>query len=61
VGAVGTNSKKLITAAAQNQFLAVGLAQYHAAIEEIANRKSISEIGLVRLWRLCHGLPHVRC
>jgi hypothetical protein len=61
VGAVGTNSKKLITAAAQNQFLAVGLAQYHAAIEEIANRKSISEIGLVRLWCLCHGLPHVRC
>jgi hypothetical protein len=61
VGAVSTNSKKLITAAAQNQFLAVGLAQYHAAIEEIANRKSISEIGLVRLWCLCHGLPHVRC
>jgi hypothetical protein len=57
VGAVGTNSEKLITAAAQNQFLAVGLAQYHAAIEEITNRKSISEIRLVRLWCLCHDLP----
>src|SRR5438477_12943418 len=57
---MGTNSKKLITAAAQNQFLAVGLAQYHAAIEEIANRKSISDIGLVCLWCLCHDLPPVQ-
>src|SRR6266699_746683 len=54
---MGTNSKKLITAAAQNQFLAVSLAQYHAAVEELANRKSISEIGPVRLWCLCHDLP----
>jgi hypothetical protein len=54
---VGTDSKKLITAPAQKHFLAVGLAQYHAAIEEIANRKSISEIWLVRLWCLCHDLP----
>jgi MFS family permease len=35
----------------------IGLAQYHAALEEIANRKSISEVGLVRLWCLCHDLP----
>jgi hypothetical protein len=57
VGAVGADSKDLITAAGQNQFFAVGLARYHAAIAEIANRKSISEIRFVRLWCLCHDLP----
>jgi hypothetical protein len=58
VGAVGADGKDLITATSQNQFFAVGLARYHAAIAEIANRKSISEIGFVRLrWCLCHDLP----
>src|SRR5216683_5398113 len=57
VGAVGADGKDLITAAGQNQFFAVGLARYHAAIAEIANRKSISEIGFVRLWCLCHDFP----
>jgi hypothetical protein len=52
VGAVGADGKDLITATSQNQFFAVGLARYHAAIAEIANRKSISEIGFVRLWCL---------
>ena len=42
---------------AQKQFFAVGLARHHAAIAEIANHKSISEIGFVRLWCLCHDLP----
>jgi hypothetical protein len=54
---VGANGKEFITAAAQNQFFAVGLARYHAAVAEIANRKSISAIGFVRLWCLCHDLP----
>jgi hypothetical protein len=31
VGAVGANGKEFITAAAQNQFFAVGLARYDAA------------------------------
>jgi hypothetical protein len=57
VGAVAANGKDLITAAGQNQFFAVGLARYHAAIAEIANRKSISEIRVVRLWYLGHDLP----
>jgi hypothetical protein len=57
VGAVGADSKEFITAADQNQFFAVDLARYHAAIAEIANRKSIFEIGFVRLWCLCHDLP----
>ena len=57
MGAVGADGKELITAAGQNQFFAVGLARYHAAIAEIANRKSISEIGFVRLWCVCHDLP----
>jgi hypothetical protein len=57
VGAVGANGEEFITAAAQNQVSAVDLARYHAAIAEIANRKSISEIGFVRLWCLCHDLP----
>jgi hypothetical protein len=54
---VGPEGKDLITAADQNQFFAVGLARYHAAIAEIVDRKSISEIGFVRLWCLCHDLP----
>jgi hypothetical protein len=49
---VAADGKELITAARQNYLFAVGLAQYHAAIAEIANRKSISEIGFVRLWCL---------
>jgi hypothetical protein len=49
VGAVGADGKDFITAAGQNQFFAVGLARYYASIAEIANRKSISEIGFVRL------------
>jgi hypothetical protein len=57
VGAVGADGKDLITAAGRNQFFAGGMARYHAAIAEIANRKSISEIGFVRLWCLCHDLP----
>jgi len=57
VGAVGADGKDLITAASQNHFFAVGLPQYHAAIAEIANWKSISEIGFVRPCRLCHDLP----
>jgi hypothetical protein len=57
VGAVGADGKDLITAAGQNQFFAVGMARYHAAIAEIANQKSISEIGFVRLWCLRHDLP----
>jgi hypothetical protein len=51
---VGADGKDLFTAASQNQFFAVGLARYHAAFAEIANRKSISEIGFVCL---CHDLP----
>jgi hypothetical protein len=47
--AVGGNGKEFITAADQNQFFAVGLARYHAAIAEIANRNSSSEIGFVCL------------
>jgi hypothetical protein len=54
---VGGDGKDLVTAAGQNQFFAVGMARDHAAIAEIANRKSISEIGFVRLWCLCHDLP----
>jgi len=55
VGAVSANGKEFTTVAAQNQFFAVGLARYAAAIEEIANRKSTSEIGFARLW--CLFLP----
>src|SRR5258707_9461190 len=54
MGAVGADGKDFITAAGQNQVFAVGLARYHAALAEIANRKSISEIGFVRLWCFCH-------
>jgi hypothetical protein len=57
VGAVSTDGKDLIAAAGQNYFFAADLARYHAAIGEIANRKSISEIGFVRLWCPCHDLP----
>jgi hypothetical protein len=57
MGTVGGNGKELITAASQNQFLAVGLARYHAAIAEVANWKSISEIGFVCLCCLCHDFP----
>jgi hypothetical protein len=52
VGAVGADGKDLITAAGQNQFFAVGLTRYQAAIAEIANRDSISEIEFVRRWCL---------
>jgi hypothetical protein len=57
VGAVGADGKEFITAANQNQFFAVCLARYHAPVAQIANWKSISEIGFVRLWCLCHDLP----
>jgi hypothetical protein len=53
---VCADGKDLITAAGQNQFFAVGLARYHAAIAEIADRKPISEVGFVRLCCLCHDL-----
>jgi hypothetical protein len=49
---VAADGKELITAARQNYLFAGGLARHHAAIVEIANRKSISEIGFVRLWFL---------
>jgi hypothetical protein len=60
VGAVGGDGKDLITAAGQNHFFAVGLARYQAAIADIANRKSVSEIGFVRVWCLGHDLPPER-
>jgi hypothetical protein len=47
--AVSGNGKEFITAADQNQFFAVGLARYHAAIAEIANRSASSKIGFVCL------------
>jgi hypothetical protein len=57
MGAMGADSKEFITPADQNQFFAVDVARNHAAIAEIVNRKSIFEIGFVRLWCLCHDLP----
>jgi hypothetical protein len=51
---MGTDGEEFITAAAQNQFFAVDLAQYYAVIADITKWKSISEIRLVRLWCLCH-------
>jgi hypothetical protein len=52
VSAMCADGKDLITAAGQNQFFAVGLTRYQAAIAEIANRDSISEIEFVRRWCL---------
>jgi hypothetical protein len=49
VGVVGANGKELIAVLNQNDFFAVGLARYHVSMAEIANWKSILQVGLCRL------------
>lgn len=53
--AMCTDSKKFVATANQNEFLAIDLTRDHASIAEVANRKSISEIGSILLC-LCHNV-----
>lgn len=55
----GTDDKEFIAAAGEKDILTIGLARDHASIAEIANRKSILEIGLVLLC-VCHDLSPER-
>ena len=56
VSAVAANGEEFISATGEYHFFAVGLSRYHAAVAELAKRKSILEINFVRLWYLCHDL-----
>src|SRR5262249_16183254 len=48
--------KKFFAAANEDDLLTLGLTCHHASIAEIANRKSICEIGFIRPLCLCHDL-----
>jgi hypothetical protein len=45
--------ENLVTAAHQHHVFAIGLTESHRSIREIANRKSVSKIGLI-FFRFCH-------
>jgi len=51
------DSKNFLAATSENELLAVGLACHHASIAQVANRKSILEIGFIRRWCLSHKWP----
>jgi hypothetical protein len=50
-----SDSKKLVATANQHEFLAIDLTSDHTSIAQIANGKSIFEIGFILLC-LCHDV-----